>query len=338
VSIGNPEHFPWGSNAPNVRQRLLVASVVALLSCTLLVASFLEHPLRHTDFSNVWFGASMLLDGRDPYPLLGPGRFFDIEYPLLYPASSFIMAMPFAIFSEPVASVLFTGISVWLMVYGITSDGWHRLPMLASAAFIDSVMAAQWTLIMTAALFLPWLAFVTPVKPQNGLPVLAASRSRSALWIAIGSGFVLIVASLLFLPGWPREWMKIVSTADYVRAPIMTVQGLPVVLVLLRWKRPESWLVIASACLPQTLMWYSALALITVGRTYREYVALSIISTIGFLASATVATAQVTHVGAMVWTIFLGTTYLPCVMLILSRPNSGEPPAWLGVLRPAPKR
>lgn len=275
----------------------------------------------------------MLLQGRDPYPLLGPGRLFEIDYPLLYPASSFVLVMPFALLSEHAASLLFTGVSVWLLVYGLTSDGWHRLPMIASAAFFDSVMAAQWTLIMTAALFLPWLAFVTPCKPQSGIPIIAASRSKLAIVIAILAATVMLIASLWLLPGWPTEWARIVGTADYVRAPIMTPLGAAIALVLLRWRRPEAWLIFVSACLPQILMWYSALALLTVARTYRETVVLSMLSTLGFFAAAIVTTAHLPHVGLLVWTIFLSSTYGPAAVLVLLRPNSGELPAWLSELR-----
>ncbi len=332
MSHGNPERFPWGSNTPGTNARMLVATMIAAVACLMVYASFQVSPARHTDFSNVWFGARMLVQGIDPYPLLGPGRTFDIEYPLLYPASSFVAVLPFAALSEKSASMVFVAISVWLLVYAITSDGWHRLPILASAAFMDSVMAAQWTLVMTAALFLPALAFLTPAKPQNGIPVIASAKSVRSIVAAGLSAMFLVIVSLAMLPGWPREWLAIVRSADYVRSPLMTFIGAPVLFVLLRWKRRESHFVLVSAALPQTLMWYSSFALLTVGKTYREAALLSIISTAGFFGAALVATLHFPHAGALVWTFFVGTTYVPCVVLILMRRNEGPMPAWMSLV------
>jgi hypothetical protein len=339
MSAGNPERFPWGSNTPSERARMLAATLIAVAACLTLYASFRVNPGRHTDFSNAWFGARMLLKGIDPYPLLGPGRAFDVEYQLLYPASSFVAVLPFGLAPEREASLAFVAISVWLLVYAITRDGWHRMPLIASAAFMDSVMAAQWTLILTAALFLPFLAFATPAKPQNGIPVIASARSTTSIVVAGASATVLVIISLVLLPGWPREWLTIVTSAEYVKSPLMTLVGAPVFLLLLRWRRRESHFVFASAALPQTLMWYSSLALLSIGETYREVSILSIISTTGFFAAAFANTLKVPHVAIVVWTCFICTTYLPCVALILMRKNEGPLPAWILLLiKPASSR
>ncbi len=306
--------------------------MVALLATAVLYASYLDDPARKTDFSNVWFGALMMLQGRSPYPLLGPGLSFDMPFPLLYPASSFVLVIPFAVLPEQAAALVFVALSVFLMVYGITAGSWHRLPMLASAAFVDSVLAAQWTILMTAALFLPWLAIFTPAKPQSGLPIVAASRSRAAVVAAALSVLFLIVVSLYMLPGWPREWLSIVGKAAYERPPIVNPLGLPVLLLLLRWRRSEAWLVLATACLPQTFMWYSALALLTIGASYREACMISLISSLGFLFGNWLIYVGAPHLPIATWTVYVGSTFLPCVVLILRRPNEGPPPAWLGFL------
>lgn len=330
----NAEGFPWGLNQPTRRQRVVVAFCVALFATAVLYASYLDNPGRKTDFSNVWFGALMMLHGRDPYPLLGPGLSFDMPFPLLYPASSFVIVLPFALVPEQAAALLFVAISVFLMVYGITAGSWHRLPILASAAFGDSILAAQWTILMTAALFLPWVSVFTPAKPQSGLPIIAASKSRVAVVVAALSALALVAVSLFMLPGWPREWFSIVSNAPYERPPIVNPLGWPVLLLLLRWRRSESWLVLATACLPQTFMWYSALALLTVGATYRQACAISLISTLGFLLGNWLIYVGAPHLPIATWTVYVGSTILPCVVLILRRPNEGPLPAWLGFLRP----
>lgn len=337
MSLSNPERFPWGSNDPSRWQRVAVALLVSSIATALLYASFVEDPARHTDFSTVWFGAKMMLAGTNPYPLFGPGRAFDLAYPLLYPASSFVAVAPFAVLSEAPASLVFTALSVALMTYGITWDGWHRMPMIASAAFIDSVLAAQWTMIMTAALFLPWLAIITPAKPQTGIPILAAYRSSRALAAAFAGGILLTLISLVMLPGWPREWLATLRIADHMRSPMTNPAGLLVIPVLLRWRRPEAWLLFISACLPQTFMWYGALTLLAIAATYRQAVTISLISTGGYLLASYLVYAGVPRVGFFSWTIYISTTFWPCVWIVLRRPNDGEPPAWIKLLYRKPR-
>src|ERR1051325_5057383 len=125
-SLMNPQGFPWGSNQPTRRSRVAVALGVAFIAIAVLFASYLEEPGRKTDFSNVWFGASMMLHGRSPYPLLGPGLPFEMPFPLLYPASSFVIVLPFAFLPEQTAALTFVAVSVFVMTYAITSDSWHR--------------------------------------------------------------------------------------------------------------------------------------------------------------------------------------------------------------------
>jgi hypothetical protein len=87
--------------------------------------------------------------------------------------------------------------------------------------------------------------------------------------------------------------------------------------------------VLLSAILPQTFMWYSALALLTVAATYREACVLSLISTSGFLLASLAVYKGVSHLGIMTWTIYVGASFLPAVIVILRRPNEGHGPFWL---------
>jgi hypothetical protein len=333
LSAGNPERFPWGSNDPSPRSRWTVAVLVAILCTFVLYIAFVQHPARHTDFTNAWFGARMLVQGRDPYPLLGPGRVFQMDYPLLYPGSSLVLVLPFAFLSDHAASLVFLAVSTLFMVYGITQGGWHRLPMLVSAAFFDSVMASQWTIILTAVIFLPWLAFVAPAKPQTSLPVLGSTKSALALYLAAASAILLLATSLWMLPGWPAEWLANIRAANVLRTPIFSPVGFLTVAVLARWRIPEAWLVLLAACLPQTFMWYSSLVLLATARTYRESALLSMTSTVGFLVATYIMNSDPSHTARLVWTIYLSTTFLPATIVILMRPNRGPLPAWMRVLR-----
>jgi hypothetical protein len=285
--------------------------------------------LRKTDFGLAWFSARAMFAGRDPYLLVGPGMEYFNPYHLYYPATAFVAAMPFAPLSEQAASIAFVALAAFLLVYGLTADGWHRLPLIASAAYMDSVLAAQWTIILTAAVFLPWLGLLAVAKPQTGLPVLAGATSRNAIVAGAIGALALLAVSLFLLPSWPSEWLAQIRSGNPLHAPLINPLGCLVALVLLRWRRPEAWLVFVTAMLPQTFMWYSALALLTVAATYREACALSLISTIGFLLGNLAIYKGISHLGTVAWMIYIAATFLPAVVVILRRPNEGAGPFWL---------
>lgn len=325
--------WPWGANSPTLIQRSVVASVVAVLASLIIMGDYRRDPTRNTDFSQVWFSANALLEGRNPYELVGPGQEFEHEYPLFYPVTAMVAAIPLAPLSNRNSSLVFVAISSFLLAFGITSGTWHRLPMLLSAAFIDSVHAAQWTMILTAAIFIPWVAVLAPAKPQSAIPVLAASVTKKTVMYALIGGTVLLALSFALLPGWLNEWLPRAQSADHIRAPLMGPVGFLILPVLFRWRRWETWLVIGSACMPQTFMWYSALILLATAATYHEAIALSLISTLGFGLTLLAIELDLAPLPQIMWTIYLCTTFVPVVVAILRRPNEGLPPVWLGLLR-----
>jgi hypothetical protein len=101
-------------------------------------------------------------------------------------------------------------------------------------------------------------------------------------------------------------------------------------LALLRWRRTEARLLVALACVPQSLMLYDTVPLFLVPRTFREsallvalsYIALGAVTRGGpypDIAHYALASGRVT-------TVLL---YLPCVAMVLKRPNDGAVPGWL---------
>lgn len=325
--------FPWGRNRPTTKQRVIVAVVLSLAASVIVFGDYERKSDRRTDFTLSWFGANAMIDGRNPYALVGPGLEYDYEYPLLYPGTALVAAIPFAPLSNRNASLAFVAISTFLLAFGITAGSWHRLPLFPSAAFVESVHAAQWTIILTAALFLPWLAILAAAKPQSGLPVLAGSTSRNALVASAIGAALMLALSFVFLPHWLGDWLPLARAADHMRAPVTGPVGLLILPVMLRWRRWESWLVLANACLPQTFMWYSALMLLATAATYREACVLSLISTAGFGLTLLAIEMNPAGLPRVMWAFYLCTVFLPVVVAILRRPNEGELPAWLTLIR-----
>jgi hypothetical protein len=326
--------WPWGENKPSRRARTLVAAVIATLAAYLIYNGYQSAPPGwHTDFALSWFGARSLLQHQDPYPLVGIGRAFGYQDPLVYPPTAFVAVIPLAPFPEYLASTFFVWISTALLVYGMTARSWHLLPIIPSFSFLVNVRTSQWTILTTAMLFLPALAFFSLTKPQFAVPVVVSAKGKESWYAAAVGSVALIGISLVLLPGWPLEWLNQVRHhTGNMHAPLTRPLGFLIPLVLLRWRRPEAWFVFLLAAMPQTWDYYNTLPLLALAATYREACALSLVSSIGGFVwiwigrSVAANWTELTLYGPAAIVLF---AYLPVVYAILRRPNEGEGPLWL---------
>lgn len=225
-------------------------------------------------------------------------------------------------------------IATFLLAYGMTRHSWHLLPLFASYSFASSASLAQWSLIFTAAVFLPWLGFLTVAKPQAGIPVVPGSQSSTMLKAALIGAVILTAISVALLPSWPREWLGLVRDAEHIRPPITRLGGVLVLLVLLRWRRWEAWLVLTMAVMPATWGWYNVLILLTVPATWHEAVALSLASTAGVMLGDYIIPPVKTmdQFDRFTGAVMVFSAYLPAVLVVLRRPNEGAMPTWLTAL------
>lgn len=326
--------FPWGSNRPTVAQRIAVALCIAAVAAV-------AHYLRAaevgglSDFGAVWQGARVLLDGGNPYALIGPGREIEMPWPTRYPAPAFVAAAPLTLIPLHSASTLFTFVSTALLVFGATAGSWHRLAAFPSIAFFTSAQLAQWSILFSAALFVPFLCILAVVKPPTSLPVLAAARDRHSVKLALAGAIVLLSVSFMLFPQWPAAWLEVVEASDNFSIPITRFGGPAILLVALRWRRPEAWLILVAACTPQVAHPYNSLILLFVAATYREACVLSLVSSVAWLGTAMFIQGQ-GSVGmrAELWGTLIAFCYLPAVIAVLRRPNVDPQPWWLRKLLP----
>lgn len=322
--------FPWGDNRPTRAQRVLVALLIASIAASMqyFVPAGGRSP---SDFSPLWHGAKALLAGQDPYALIGPEKTLDLPSAVNYPAPALLLVSPLTVFPEILAGTLFVFISSALLAFGATRAGWQLLPIFPSIVFMTSARIAQWSILMTAVVFIPLLGFIGIAKPTASFPAIASSSRRSAL-VAAAAGFVVLVgASLLIAPSWPARWWAVVQDVDYFQPPILTLRGAAIALVLLRWRREEAWLVFLAACMPQTWYPYNGLMLLAVARTYREACFLSLLSSAGWLVCYQyfVGGFRSEETRFAMQSCLIAVGYLPAVLLVLGRPNIGPGPAWL---------
>jgi hypothetical protein len=321
------------SDRPSLKGRLIVAMVVATAAALVPLTAYLIRGRGDSDFGQVLFASKAVLHGRDPYTLIGPGREYGIDFPLLYPLTAAVAILPLSGLSEIPAVIVFVWISAALLAYSITADDWSRLPLFLSASFLIAVRQVQWSPILTAAACLPALAWICVAKPNIGLAILASTASLRTLKVAAVGGTTLVLCALLLLPQWPREWLDAVLSRRATAFPIVRPWGWIALLGLLRWRRPEARLIFAMACVPQTTAWYEILPLFLVPQSFRESL------TLALLSSAPVAFEIVFGSADGVRALFPSSAammlfaYLPTILMVLRRPNEGEPPAWLIVIR-----
>lgn len=274
-----------------------------------------------TDIGNVWAAARFLLDGRNPYALVGPGRAFDQELPMFYPLPAAVWLMPWSWLPLHVVELGLAGLGAGLLAFSLTRERLDdpRLWVFTSLAFVTASNMTQWSPLLTAAVLMPSLGFLFACKPSIGLALWVAYPSRRA--VVFGAALTLV--TLVLWPWWPVEWLSTIRGMHFT-APITVPGGFLVLLAVLKWRRPEARLLVALACVPHTAVLYEAVPLFLVVRNGWEGALLSVMTYVVFaLAPAPpfLPTVAVTYTYAS-WMMWL--LYLPCVAMVLMRPNVGS--------------
>jgi hypothetical protein len=311
--------------APPVGPRLLVAFVIAAACGAFAYVYALTHPDKLVDIDQVWFAARALVAGRNPYDEVGPGRAFSMDFRLYYPLPAVMAFAPLTLLPMHVARASFIAVSMGTLAFAVTRDGWWRLSIFVSGSVAMTLIAGQWSPLLTAALYFPVLGALFVVKPNVGLALATAFRTDAAVRTALFGGLSLLAASLLVQPGWPRDWLAAVRSAPHFVPPVLHWGGPFILLALLRWRRPEARMLVAFACIPHTTLVYEALPLLLVASNLRESLLLGLLSAVVYLVPvavpelATPATARIAITGELLVALL----YLPCVLLVLRRPNQG---------------
>jgi hypothetical protein len=317
---------------PSQRLRVglaLAASVLSGVRALLWVAG----ERKGRDFDQVWFAAKSLLAGRNPYHEIGPGLSFDWPAPLYYPLTAALSVTPLSLIDRRMAAVVFAALASGAFVWAATRRSLAPAVVITSASAALAAETVQWSPLLGAAFGISWLGVLLSAKPTIGLAIFAARPTR----IAVLGTVVLVAVSLAMMPSWPQDWLAALQHTSLRThggtpyfAPVSTAGGVFVVLALLRWRRPEARLVFALACVPQTPLLYETVPLFLVPATITEGGVLWLGS---WLAALWVSMAGpydsdlarfTVSARAIGWCM-----YLPCVVMLLRRPNAGALPRWL---------
>lgn len=312
------------------------ARSVAALAVAIVAGAFTLALSRHTptlppDFGVTWRGAQALLAGADPYASVGPGRRFAFDFPLLYPMPAVLLDLPLAALPADVARAIFAAATFGLAAFGLTRRAWYPLAALTSSAALGTLVVTQWSAAMLAAATLPAMAWLAAAKPNVGLAIAAAWTTRRQWAWGVGGALLLCVVGLALVPGWPIEWLHALPLAPHIRSPLSIPGGVLVLLALLRWRRAEARLLVMLACVPHTPAYYDALPLFLVPSSLREALLLSALTWAAVSVEAFVGPAGAGYGGMMDkrGLVILLLLYLPCLAMVLRRPNEGDVPARL---------
>jgi hypothetical protein len=309
---------------PVARRGAAILAVIVALGAG--AASYLL-ALRHTgygDFLAWWFGARVLVNGGDPYATAPDVAPFFISEQLFYPATALVASVPVAWLPYHLALAVFFGVGSGLLAYGIARTKPFQLAVFCSFPFVAAMQLGHWSPYVAATLVLPAAGFFIAVKPNLGLAALLGRPSRSMI---VGAA-VLVLVSLLVMPSWPARWLAALPLAPSHLLPITTWLGAPLILALLRWRRPEARLLLAMSLLPQTATFADQLLLFFVAQTRRESLTLAAISIVGGVAWM-IRLLDGGHPALLGGPFVVASVYLPALVVVLRHPNTGDVPDWV---------
>jgi hypothetical protein len=293
----------------------------------LAMFAYSSRPGAAPDFIYPWTAARLLVSGTNPYAALPGGFPAPLQAPLLYPLPTVLIAIPFSWFTLPVAVGSFVALSVSLLAFAVTRRDWSSLILFAGAPLLMAVTLGQWSPLLVAAVLIPIGGFLALTKPNVGL-ALTVFRPT---WVGIAGCAAFLAASLIVLPTWPRDWLHNLAldrqSGTHI-APITTPLGLLLLLSLLRWRRAEARLLLAMACVPQLLFFYDQLPLMLVPASRRERYLLIIASDLALFVWLMTGHDSAAGPRIAQWCV-MASMYLPCLIMILRRPNEGSVPAWV---------
>jgi hypothetical protein len=291
------------------------------LTASLLAWSVWSRPQPQvSDLAQVWAGARAILHHQNPYDAVGPGRAFDWPFPLFYPMTAVLTLVPLAWLPLRWVDPIFVGLGFGLFTYGVTMRRvvTPALIALVSLAALMTLQTSQWSLLLTGAALVPGFGWLLIAKPTIGLALFAAFPRWKT---AIGCSVVLILA-VIVRPAWVADWRATFSSAPHVVAPILRTGGPLLLLALLRWRRADARLLVALACVPHTTVPYETIPLFLIPQTWRQAWSLwglGLLAYVGQWATGPYVSQAAYWASGAQWIVVL--LYLPCLGMILSRPN-----------------
>lgn len=320
---------------PAIGWRIAIAIAIGIAAGTLVFTFALRSPRFVTDFDQLYAAARALRAGADPWTVVGPGREFRWGWRLYYTLPAIALVAPLSYLPLAAARGGFAAIGSALLAFAFTRERWGRLLVFLGGAMAVALLRVQWSPLLTGAALLAPLSWLWIAKPTIGLAtVIGAAPSAATAIRRVAMGVVVLAIATAVWPWWVAEWLRAIATATDSQPPLLRLGGPLILLALLRWRRPEARLLVALACVPQTGDVYETVPLFLVPESRTELLLLALLthaaravfgSAFGWAFDDGFGYTQMMVVGGAINNLVV---YLPCVVMILRRPNDGTAPRW----------
>lgn len=313
------------------RNVALALALLAAISAAVIAANAGQPDLR-PDVDQLWFAAQAVLDGRNPYDLIGPGREFNYQWRLYYPLPAVLLFTPLAPFPLLASRVVIAALGGGLLAYGIARWDARGLVVFLSRAFYVNAWYAQWTPLLVGMWFMPVLAGLIAAKPTIGLVMLPGVRNWRVAWLGLVLGLALTAISFLVRPAWVSDWTAALASNTHLRPWLMVPGGAVLLLALLRWRRWEARVFVAFAIVPQTFHPLATLPLVLLPGSLPGK---ATIAALTYLPNwllvrepfgSRLATATPEDLIGMYGTIVLWSVLVPALYCVLRLPHEGRVP------------
>ena len=312
-----------------------VALVLALVAAAAAgaIAAKAGRPDLRPDVDQLWFAARAVLDGRNPYDLIGPGREFDYQWQLFYPLPAVLLFTPLAPFPLLVTRVVMAAVGSGLLAYGVARIDARGLVLFLSHAFYVNAWYAQWTPLLMAMWYLPWLSALIAAKPTIGIAMLPGVRDLRRARPGLIAAGILVVLAFIVRPTWLGEWRAAVESNTHLRPWVTVPGGVLLLLALLRWRRWEARLLTVFALIPQTFHPLATLPMILLPASLPGKATIAALTWLPNWVlvrepfGSRLASATAEDLIGMFGTIVLWTVLVPTLVFVLRSPNQGTVPA-----------
>jgi hypothetical protein len=308
-----------------VRNRLIVAAacgVVFWALAALKLRAAGPYAMAY-DFTSHWRAGDALRRGYSPYVVInGFSKLYPFNAGYFWLLPTAVMLEPFAFLPMQTAMPIFVGVASAIFAYALTAVGWWRLPFMASAPFLYAATSGQIVPLVVAAMLVPSLGWLAPMKFT--LAGAGFAYNLSLRYLALAAGVVIV--SILLWPWWPVQWFHELHDTvpgTYYHVPVLLSGGFLLLGAVLRWRAPDARLLVVMACLPQTMFYYDQLPLLVISRTRRQALAMALGSWAAPLIAILLHPSSADRTVLFGWNapIILACYYFPCLAIVLFRPN-----------------
>jgi hypothetical protein len=269
--------------------RLAIAISMSAYAIAWLLWDHWRAPASGIDFDQLWYAATALRRGLNPYIVVGPrGPWYVMPWPLYYPMPAILLVWPLSFLPLLLARCIFVAIPTGVLAYGMTRAAWWPLLLFLSGAYIEAARLGQWSILFSCALIYPVLAVAFPAKPTAAM-ISASAMPRPSRYVAViafAAWTALLGVSFAVFPCWLVSWLAVVRDAPHIRPMLLAPGGFLLLLGVLRWRQRAGRMLLAYALVPHLRVVYEALPLLVLAESRPWALLLAVGSLIAYTAQA----------------------------------------------------